>query len=203
MPRERQPKGDEIMGVFDVPTRFLLEATMKDMKENNFVHPPAFVGFVKSGAQADRAPSDPDWYYARCASILYRVFKDGPIGTGSLRMYYGGRKNRGVKPHKHYKAGGKIIRLGLQQLEKAGFIMKNEKGGRIVSPKGQKYLNEMSRKAVELSTSTVKKKRIFKKGNKSDADVRDALKKGKKEGDKDTKRDDMKKKKNKEESEQG
>jgi small subunit ribosomal protein S19e len=184
------------MGVFDVPTPFLLQAISRDLKEHQKVQQPAFAEYVKSGAQAERAPQDPEWYYTRCASILYRVFKDGPVGTESLRTYYGGRKSRGVKPHKHYKAGGKIIRLALQQLEKSTLIKKGEKGGRIITPLGQKYLNEMSGVALELSKNYVKKKRVFKKGDKMNAEVRDALKRGgKKEGNKDEKRDDMKKKK--------
>ncbi len=177
------------MGVYDVPTPFLLEAVAKDLKEHKKVTQPAFALFVKTGAQAERAPQDPDWYFTRCASILYRVFKDGPVGTESLRTYYGGRKSRGVKPHKHYKAGGKIIRLALQQLEKSALVKKGEKGGRTITPLGQKYLNEMSKLAADAAKNYVKKKRVFKKGSKTDGDVRDALKKGggKKDSDKDDK----------------
>lgn len=184
------------MGVFDVPTPFLLEAVSKDLKEHKKVQSPAFADYVKTGAQAERAPNDPDWYYTRCASILYRVFKDGPVGTESLRSYYGGRKSRGVKPHVHYKAGGKIIRLGLQQLQKSGLIKIAENGGRTITPAGQKYLNDMSRIAADLAKNYVKKKRVYKKGSKTDADVRDALKKGKKDGEaKEEKRADPKAKK--------
>ena len=181
------------MGIFDVPTSFLLEAMAKDLKHKNTVHPPAFAPFVKTGAQAERAPQDPDWYYMRCASVMYRVMKDGPIGTESLRTYYGGRKNRGAKPHKHYKAGGKIIRLALQQLEKSGLIKKGEKGGRTISPTGQKFMNDMSRVALEMSKTYIKKKRVYKKGSKTDSDVNTALKRGKKEGEE--KKDDKSKKK--------
>lgn len=182
------------MGVFDVPTNILLETIAKDLKEKKTVHEPAFAPFVKTGAQAERAPQDPDWYFMRCASVLYRVLKDGPVGTESLRTYYGGRKSRGTKPHRHYKAGGKIIRLALQQLEKAALIKKGEKGGRVVTPAGQKYLNGMSKIAAEVAKNYVKKKRVFKKGSKTDTDVREALRRGKKEGG-DEKRDDVKKKK--------
>jgi small subunit ribosomal protein S19e len=187
------------MGVFDVPARFLMETVSKDLKEKKTIIAPEFAPFVKTGAQADRAPQDPDWYYTRCASILYRILKEGPLGTESLRSYYGGRKNRGTKPHRHYKAGGKIIRLALQQLEKSGLVKKGEKGGRMITPKGQKYLNDMSKIASEAAKTYVKKPRVFKKGNKADSDIRDALRKGKKEGE--GKHDDAKNKKKKEDSE--
>lgn len=187
------------MGVFDVPARFLMEAVSKDLKEKKIVHEPAFAPFVKTGAQADRAPQDPDWFYTRCASIMYRVMKDGPLGTESLRTYYGGRKNRGAKPHKHYKAGGKIIRLALQQLEKAALLKKGEKGGRTVTPKGQKYLNDMSRIANEAAKVYVKKVRVYKKANKADSDIRDALRRDKSGNKEEVKRDDDAKNKKKKE----
>lgn len=184
------------MGVFDVPPAFLLEAIAKDFKEKKTVHAPAFAHFVKTGAHAERAPQDEDWYYTRCASILYRVLKDGPVGTESLRTYYGGRKARGSRPHEHRKAGGKIIRLALQQLEKAVLIKKASTGGRAVTPAGQKYLNEMSKVAADLAKNYIKKKRTFVRGSKAAADVRTALRRGKieKTG-KEEKRDDVKKKK--------
>lgn len=193
----KKKQGDK-MGVFDVPARFLMEAVSKDLKEKKTVTQPDFAPFVKTGAQADRAPHDPDWYYTRCASILYRVLKDGPVGTESLRTHYGGRKNRGAKPHKHYKAGGKIIRLALQQLEKAALLKKAEKGGRTITPKGQKYLNDMSRIAMQAANAYVKKPRVYKKTSKADSDIRDALRRGKKDSDEQPRTDGKKKKEGKE-----
>jgi small subunit ribosomal protein S19e len=110
---------------------------------------------------------------------LYRVFKDGPVGTESLRTYYGGRKSRGSKPHRHYKAGGKIIRMALQQLEKSKLIATSKTGGRMITPAGQKYLNAMSKVALEASKTRVKKKRTYQKRTKAESDTLLALKKGK------------------------
>ncbi|QQR92725.1 MAG: 30S ribosomal protein S19e [Candidatus Iainarchaeum archaeon] len=167
------------MGVYDVPIELLLEAISNDLKKENTVQAPAFTAYVKSGVHAERAPQNEDWYFVRCASILYRVFKDGPVGTESLRTYYGGRKARGSKPHAHRKASGKIIRLALQQLEKAKLIVTSKTGGRTITPAGQKYLNTMSKLAMEASKTRVKKKRVFQKRSKADADTREALKRGK------------------------
>jgi len=51
-------------------------------------------------------------------------------------------------PSRHKRAGGKIVRTCLQQLEKAGLV-KNVKGkGRVVTPKGQSLLEKT---ATELS----------------------------------------------------
>ncbi len=125
------------MGIYDVPASALIEEVAKELK--NHIKQPGFVPYVKTGAHRERAPNNPDWFYLRNASILYRLYKNGATGTGSLRTYYGGRKNRGVKPEKKVKASGKIIRTCLQSLEKAG-LLKKEKKGRVVSGKGEKLL---------------------------------------------------------------
>jgi small subunit ribosomal protein S19e len=65
------------------------------------------------------------------------------IGVQKLRIKYGGNKNRGHKPSRFYKSSGKIIRLILQQLEKAEFIKKTDAGvhkGRVIAPKGKSFL---------------------------------------------------------------
>jgi len=137
----------DTMGVFDVPSNELIKAIAEDLEKKFKVEQPEFTLFVKTGCSRERAPQQSSWYYVRLASLLYRIFKEGPVGVGSLRTYYGGKKNRGVRKHKFKKAGGKIIRAGLQQLEALGFIQKDKKG-RIIAPKGQSYL---TKKANELA----------------------------------------------------
>lgn len=134
------------MGIFDVPSAELITVMKEDLKAKKLVKEPAFTVYVKTGNHRMRAPSQSDWFFIRCASILYRVYKDGPVGTESLRNYYGGKKVRGSKPEHFVKASGKVIRSCLQELEKAGLLQKHkDKSGRIVTPTGQKYLNEQSK----------------------------------------------------------
>ncbi len=139
------------MNVFDVPTAELISSIAEDLEKKFKVKQPEFTLFVKTAQSKERAPQQRNWYYLRLGSLLYRVFKEGPVGVGSLRTYYGGKKNRGRKRHKFRKASGKIIRHGLQQLEELGFI-KKEKKGRVITPKGQSYLtkkaNELKKKLI-------------------------------------------------------
>ena len=139
------------MSVFDVPPAELISSIAEDLEKKFKVKQPEFTLFVKTGQNRERAPQQRNWYYLRLGSLLYRVFKEGPVGVGSLRTYYGGKKNRGRKRHKFRKASGKIIRHGLQQLEELGFI-KKEKSGRVITPKGQSYLtkkaNELKKKLI-------------------------------------------------------
>jgi small subunit ribosomal protein S19e len=139
------------MAILDVPATELIEAVAADLKKQ--VKQPEWTGFVKSGRHRERAPHRHDWFYVRMASVLYRVYREGRVGTNRLRTYYGGRRNRGVKPHHFSRASGKVIRLCLQELEKAG-LLKKEKSGRVISGKGESYLNA---KAKELKRSLEEK----------------------------------------------
>jgi small subunit ribosomal protein S19e len=73
----------------------------------------------------------------------------GPIGVTSLRSEYGGRVDRGMKPEHGRKGGGAIIRKGLQQLEKAGFIETLRNEGRIITINGRRLLDHLSAKIKE------------------------------------------------------
>lgn len=145
------------MNPFEVPADELIKAIAADLKENFKVEQPAFAMFVKTACSRDRVPQQKDWYYTRLASLLYRVFKEGTVGVGSLRTYYGGRKNRGRRKHKFKRAGGKIIRFGLQQLEQLGFIQKGKKG-RMLTKQGQAYL---SKKAAEVKKKLEEKEKLM------------------------------------------
>jgi small subunit ribosomal protein S19e len=140
--------------IYEVPATELIESIAKEFQGK--LTQPEFALWVKTGTHRERSPNRKDWWYVRTASILYRVYADGPVGTESLRTYYGGRKNRGVKPEKFRKAGGKIIRTCLQALEKEGLIKKGKKG-REITPKGQSYLNS---KARELTSKLTERKKI-------------------------------------------
>ena len=72
--------------------------------------PPEWAGDVKTGMHRQLPPAQPDWWYTRCASILRRIYIDGPVGVQRLRSLYGGRRNRGVRPDRHERASGAIIR---------------------------------------------------------------------------------------------
>ena len=76
---------------------------------------------------------------------------NGPIGVQRLRTAYGGRKNRGFKPEKFRRAGGKVIRTILKDLDQLGFTEKVS-GGRKVTAKGQSYLDKIAGSIVKSGT---------------------------------------------------
>ncbi|MHA2359216.1 MAG: 30S ribosomal protein S19e [Candidatus Thorarchaeota archaeon] len=130
--------------VYDIPANILIRRLAQDLKSREEIAPPDWRLFVKTGAHKERAPDDPDFWFVRCASILRKVYLNGPIGTERLRINYGGRKRRGAKPNKFQKGSGAIVRTALQQLERAGFIMKRGTKGREMTDIGRSYMDKLS-----------------------------------------------------------
>ena len=134
--------------VFDVPADLLIEKVAEEFKENDKIESPAWSNFVRTGVQKERKPENPDWWFVRAASIIRRVYIDGPVGVQSLRTFYGGKKDRGVRPEKFRRGSGSIIRTALQQLEDAGYVEQQE-GGRVVSPQGRSFLDKISGEIIK------------------------------------------------------
>jgi small subunit ribosomal protein S19e len=130
--------------VYDIPANILIRRLAQDLKSREEITAPDWMLFVKTGAHKERAPDDPDFWYVRCASILRKVYLNGPIGTEKLRIDYGGKKRRGVKPNKFQKGGGAIVRTALQQLERAGFVKKLGTKGREMTDIGRSYMDKLS-----------------------------------------------------------
>ena len=143
-----------MMTPYDVPAFKLVEKIANYLKENvDEVTPPPWASIVKTGVHVQRPPQNPDWWYIRCASLLRKIYVHGPVGVGRLRAEYGGRKDYGVRPEHAAKASGAIIRKALQQLEAAGFVEASKTGGRRVTKKGRKHLEEL---AEEVKKEVVK-----------------------------------------------
>ena len=96
---------------------------------------PEWAEFVKSSPSKERPIDDEDFWHKRAASILKQLYKRQIVGVNRLRIKYGSKKDRGMKPEKFRKAGGKIIRTIFQQSDKAGLteIIKAKRGTKIKS----------------------------------------------------------------------
>jgi small subunit ribosomal protein S19e len=75
---------------------------------------------------------------------MRKVYVEGPIGVERLRIEYGGRKRRGDKPARERRGGGSIVRLCIQQLERAGFIKRRASKGREMTDIGRSYMDKLS-----------------------------------------------------------
>ena len=121
----------------------------KELKKIQEIKMPNWALFVKTGHGKERPPMGKNWWYIRTASILRKIQMKSPIGVSHLRKIYSTKKNKGHKPEKSTKAGGKITRTILQQLEKAGLVEQNKgpKKGRKLTEKGIKFINKISKEA--------------------------------------------------------
>jgi len=134
--------------VREVSAGKLIPALAAELKKVETIKPHPAAGFAKSGVSNERPPEQLDFWYLRSAALLRRVYLTGPVGTQRMRTAFGSRHRRGHKPAHHSKAGGKFIRLMLQQLEASGFVAKVEKPrkGRAITAKGQKLLDKTASK---------------------------------------------------------
>jgi small subunit ribosomal protein S19e len=126
------------------PVKFIpaLAKALKDIKE---FETPEWALYVKSGMSRERPPADEDFWYIRTASILRQLYIKGVVGVGKLRTKYGSKKDRGGKPDKFKKSGGKIIRVILQQAEAAGLVEKVTRlqHGRRLTQAGRDFLDSI------------------------------------------------------------
>lgn len=129
--------------VFDIPPAVLINKTAEELKALEPITPPVWASFAKTGVHKQAPPNQEDWWYIRAASILRRVYIDGPVGVQRMRTFYGGNRDRGSNPYQFRRGSGSVLRKALQQLEEAGLI-ERVGTGRIVSAKGRSFIDRIA-----------------------------------------------------------
>jgi small subunit ribosomal protein S19e len=140
--------------VFDVLPEALIPKVAEKLKQVAEIQPPEWAAFVKTGPHREKPPERPDWWHVRMAAILRKVYVNGPVGTSRLSASFGGARDRRDAPNKAVKGSGSISRKGLQQLEKAGLISNIKGKGRIVTPKGRKFLDNAAYEVAQELAKT-------------------------------------------------
>lgn len=135
--------------VYDVPPKDLINAVAKKLQnEETIVIPEANI-FSRTGVDKENPPTEKDWWYTRCASILRKIYINDVIGIERLRAEYGGKRDKGSKPYKARRGSGSIVRRAIQQLEKAGYVTKIKGKGRVLTPKGKSFLDNTSNEVIK------------------------------------------------------
>ncbi|MEM7813486.1 MAG: 30S ribosomal protein S19e [Candidatus Aenigmatarchaeota archaeon] len=131
--------------VRDVDQSALVKRAAQDLKKK--ISMPDWARFVKTGVQKERPPEQDDWWYVRAASVLRNVYLHGPVGVERLRTVYGGKKSLGHQPTHFRKASGKVIRVILQDLERAKLIesVSKPRRGRKITREGQRFLDNIAK----------------------------------------------------------
>ncbi|MGC2034564.1 MAG: 30S ribosomal protein S19e [Thermoplasmata archaeon] len=129
----------------DVPPSALLPQLATELRNRQAVSPPAWATFVKTGVHTHLAPTQPDWWYLRSASVLRKIYLSGVTGVQRLSSEYGGKRDRGSAPY-HARTGSRaILREIIHQLERAGLVQAQKNRGRRLSAEGQRLLDKTSR----------------------------------------------------------
>ena len=132
------------MTVYDIEPGEYNKKLAEALKQFPEFEVPIWAHFVKTGSAKVRPPQEEFWHI-RAASILRQIYIRGVVGVGRLKTRYGSNMKRGSKPEEFRKASGKIIRVILQQAEKAGLLEKStmKKKGRKLTSKGVKFLESI------------------------------------------------------------
>jgi len=130
--------------VFDVPAEPLLHRVAAELRGRAELAAPKWAPFVKTGRHRERPPTNPDWWHVRLASVLRKVYIEGPIGTERLAAFFGGSIDRGSMPDKAWSGSRAVLRTALQQLEEAGLLITIKGKGRQVTPAGRKLLDNQA-----------------------------------------------------------
>ena len=78
------------MSIYVVSPEKLIEVIAEKLKEFPEISPPKGSEFWKTAFFKELAPTDSEnFWYIRCASLLRKVNKYGPIGVNKLRKFYG------------------------------------------------------------------------------------------------------------------
>jgi len=133
------------MSAREVAPNQLISAVAEELKKNGKIKSPAWALAVKASSHNERVPQQEDYWFVKCAALLRTIgLSEAPVGVQRLRHKYGGRTQHTVARSHHRKAGGKTIRLALQQLESAGLV-KKDKTGRLITPAGMSLLDKSSK----------------------------------------------------------
>jgi small subunit ribosomal protein S19e len=132
------------MGIYDLESGEYNTKLAEALKKLPEFEAPVWASFVKTSVSKMRPPVEEFWH-KRAASILRQIYINGIVGVSKLRTRYGSRKKRGCRPGEFRKSSGKIIRLILQQCEKAGLLEQSagKKKGRKLTANGVKFLESI------------------------------------------------------------
>jgi len=141
-----------VYSIKDAETGKFVVALAAYLKKTGKVSVPDWVDVVKLSRGNELCPSDPDWYYIRCASLLRRLYNTNHIGVGNFAKVYGVKQRNGTRPAHHVHASTAVIRKALQSMEALGYVEKNEHG-RSLHAQGRRLLDRISYQVITGKSS--------------------------------------------------
>merc|ERR1719481_1151795 len=139
--------------VKDVNQQAFTKAFAEFLKKSGKVKVPDWSDLVKTARFKELAPYDDDWYYTRVAAIARHIYMRSPVGVGTIRKIYGGRKRNGTAPSHFCRSSASVARKVLQSLEGLKLVEKDgTNGGRRLTAQGRKDLDRIAAQVKEKSS---------------------------------------------------
>ncbi|XP_001358783.2 40S ribosomal protein S19b [Drosophila pseudoobscura] len=134
--------------VKDVDQHVLTKVLSAFLKKSGKITVPEKADYIKTGKFKETAPTEQDWFYTRCASIMRHLYFRSPAGVAAFTKVYSGRKRKGVQPSKYCRSSDGCIRMAFHALETARMIEKHPEGGRKLTPAGQRDMDRLANQIV-------------------------------------------------------
>ncbi|XP_016978538.1 40S ribosomal protein S19b [Drosophila rhopaloa] len=134
--------------VKDVDQHVLTKTLATFLQKSGKVVVPEQADYIKTAKFKETGPTDGDWFYIRCASIMRHLYLRSPSGVSALTKVYGGRKRNGARPSQFCTSSDGCIRKALQALEAARMVEKHPDGGRKLTPLGQRDMDRIANRIV-------------------------------------------------------
>ncbi|KAH8374133.1 hypothetical protein KR200_007571, partial [Drosophila serrata] len=130
--------------VKDLDQHVVTKVLASFLKKSGKLVVPVQAEFIKTGKFKETAPTEDDWFYTRCASIMRHLYIRSPSGVAAFTKVYGGRKRNGTHPSRYCRSADGCIRKALQALEAARMVEKHPEGGRKLTSKGQRDMDRIA-----------------------------------------------------------
>nr|XP_018264962.1 30S small subunit ribosomal protein S19e [Kwoniella dejecticola CBS 10117]OBR87120.1 30S small subunit ribosomal protein S19e [Kwoniella dejecticola CBS 10117] len=137
-----------LCSVLDSAESFI-KAYSSHLKRSGKLEIPTWVDIVKTGAQKELAPYDPDWYYVRAAAVARHIYLRKHVGVGALAKLHGTTNRRGTRRSHHRDSATGVQRNVVQSLEKIGVLEAHPDGGRRISQDGMRDLDRIATAVLE------------------------------------------------------
>ncbi|SPP82769.1 Hypothetical predicted protein [Drosophila guanche] len=97
--------------VKEVDQHVLTKVLSDFLKKSGKITVPEQADYIKTAKFKETAPTDRDWFYTRCASIMRHLYFRSPAGVAAFTKVYSGRKRNGVLPAKYCRSSDGCIRM--------------------------------------------------------------------------------------------
>lgn len=96
--------------VKDIDQHVVTKALASFLKKSGKIVVPEQADFIKTGKFKETAPTEADWFFTRCASIMRHLYMRSPSGVAAFTKIYGGRKRNGTHPARYCRSSDGCIR---------------------------------------------------------------------------------------------